>query len=63
MKKYRGEWLAIGVTKHEDSSRSRVYIDHDKDPDKLLERLGLSHGKKYITYAGPLIEEDRAVIL
>lgn len=65
MERYRGEWLAIEVTRYEDSELVEgVLIDHDKDPDKLLERLKLSHGRRiYITYAGPLIEEDQAVIL
>jgi len=62
-KRYKGEWLAIEVTKlsaGEPVSGRLIY--HEKDRKKLWERLELASDKEiYVTYAGPLIEEGYAV--
>lgn len=64
-KKYKGEWLAIEVTKEEDgrSVEGRLIL-HEKDRDELWEKLSLKKLKKdievYVTYAGPPLKKGYA---
>jgi hypothetical protein len=61
--RYHGEWLAIKVTRREDSQPVEgELVYHSRDRQELLQKLELGrHESVYITYAGPLIEEGYAV--
>ncbi|MDI6707953.1 MAG: hypothetical protein QME47_02555 [Candidatus Thermoplasmatota archaeon] len=62
-KRYKGEWLAIEVIKENDEGpvEGRLIL-HEKDRDKLWEKVKLTRGKTtYITFAGPPIEKGYAV--
>ncbi len=61
--KYKGEWIAIEVTKYEEHEPVEGnLLRHDKERERLWQKIQLSPGKRiYVTYAGPLIEEGYAV--
>lgn len=61
--KYKGEWLAIEVTRYENHEPVEgTLLEHDKEREKLWQKFELRKGKRvYVTYAGPLIEEGYAV--
>jgi len=61
-KKYKGEWLAIEVTKEENGvSIEGNLILHTADRDKLWKEVPLWKDRAiYVTYAGPPLDEGYA---
>lgn len=62
-RQHPGEWLAIEVTRYENSEPVEGKLAaRSKDWEGLWESVKLERGKRiHITFAGPLIEEGYAV--
>jgi len=61
-KKYKGEWLAIAVTKevNGESVEGKLLL-HTPEREELWKRVPLSRDRiVYVTYAGPPLEEGYA---
>ncbi len=61
-KKYKGEWLAIEVTKEEHGKavEGKIII-HTTDREKVWKEVSLRKDKViYVTYAGPPLEKGYA---
>ena len=61
-KKYKGEWLAIEVTREEKGrSVEGKLVLHTPDREKLWKEIPQSRERMiYVTYAGPPLEEGYA---
>ncbi len=61
-KKYKGEWLAIEVTKEKDGEPVQgKLILHAKDREEIWRKIRLSKEKEiYVTFAGPPLEKGYA---
>ena len=61
-KKYKGEWLAIEVTKEEGGEAIEgKLILHSKIREEIWKNISLSKEKEiYVTFAGPPLEEGYA---
>lgn len=61
-KKYKGEWLAIEITKEDGSGPCEgSLIIHSSDHDKVWDTIVKNKRRIYVTYAGPPIEKGYAV--
>jgi len=61
-KKYKGEWLAIEVTKEKNGEpiEGKLML-HSKDREKIWGKIRLSKEKEiYVTFAGPPLEKGHA---
>ena len=60
--KYKGEWLAIEITKEEEGEATEgKLILHSKNRDEIWKNIRLSTEKEiYVTFAGPPLEEGYA---
>ncbi len=61
---YEGEWLAIAYLNYGTEGPSEgELIAHSKDEAAVWEAIKDDPRKIYVTYAGPLIDDDMAIAL
>ncbi len=61
-RQYKGEWLAIEVTREDASGPSEGrLIFHSTSREDVWSKIKGDRRKIYVTFAGPLIEEGYAV--
>jgi len=61
-KKYKGEWLAIAVTKEQNGEAVEgELLLHLREREELWKQVPMSKDRiVYVTYAGPLLDEGYA---
>ena len=61
---HKGEWLAIAYSDYGTEGPSEGdLIVHSRDEDTVWEAIKDDPRKIYVTYAGPLIDDDMAIAL
>lgn len=61
---HKGEWLAIAYSDYgiEGPLEGRLIV-HSRDEVAVWEAIKDDPGKIYVTFAGPLIDDDKAIAL
>lgn len=60
-RQYKGEWLAIAVTRDDEGGPSQgELISHSRDHDEAWAHIQGDPRRIYVTYAGPPIPEGHA---